>query len=488
MRPFRVFALSIALACAAAPLPGQVLDRDLSGRSLELDLWGADVRIVLRAGATPRLEAWAVQGKDAAPLAGPAVTFEDEGDVLRVSRAVKSEEVTVRVEVTLEVGHPVRVIGHEMNVAIQGPPLDIEEMKMLRELADEELRELPAPDWSNLSLTLSDSRADVFGISGAWLEGNNSYFVVRQSTNELRVALDGGAVEIDQHRGVLGISGKGEFTARNAVGLYELAVEGGDVELNGAEGQVTGTVTGTALHFFDWRGRVEIESYGGSVEMRAFRPASQQKIEIAADDTEVAIEGLEEGMVDLVQKGGKLVLRDITGKMKVDARLAAEIEMQRLGGSWTTWLQNSELLAEEVEHLAFELYDSKVEVAEVERLEIISRDSEITGSGIRQLGKTSITSSIVSLDLVEGAGGQLFIRSGTQASVVMEPPCIVSVEEEVEIQTGASLDVSGCREGLGPEDLQGDSFGDDSFGSSDRPGHLRVSVGGGATLEVRGRQ
>ena len=482
MRPLRVLALLIALAFAGAPLPGQLIDRELLDRALELDLWGADVRIVLQTGATPRLEAWAVRGKDATPQEGAAVTFEEQGGVLKVLRAIESDEVTVRLEVTLDIGHPVRVIGREMNVSIQGPALDIGEMEMLRELAEEEQQELTAPDWSDISLSLTDSRADVFGLSGAWLEGRNSYFVVKQSTNELRVELDGGAVEIDQHRGVLGFSGRGELTARNAVGKYELAVEGGDVELNGAEGQVTGTVTDTALHFFDWRGLVQIESEGGSVEMRAFRPAWQQRIEIAADGTEVAIEGLEEGTVDLKQKGGKLILRDITGKMKVDARLEAELEMQRLGGSWKAWLQGSKLQAEEIERLSLELYNSKVEVAEIDSLEIISRDSEITASGIKQLGKTSLANSTTSLELAAGAGAELAIRSGTQASVRMEAPCIVTVDGEVETQAGASLDVSGCREGLGPDGLQG--AGSDG---SERPAHLHVSVGHASAMEVRGR-
>ncbi len=482
MRPFGVPAILIGLACVAVPLRGQTIDRDLPDRSLELVLWRADVRIVLQEGATPHLRAWAVRGEDSVELEGPAVSFEDKGNVLRVSRAVDSKDVSVRVEATLDLGHQVRVIGREMNVAIQGPPLDIGEMEMLRNLAEEKQRELPAPAWSDLGLTLTDSQADIFGISGAWLEGRNSYFVVRQSTNELRVELDGGGVDIDQHRGVLGLSGAGEFAARNAVGMFELAVEGGDVELNGAEGQVEGRVTDTALHFFDWRGRVQIESHGGAIEMRAFRPAWQQMIEIAADNTEVAIEGLEKGTVDLKQKGGKLVLRDITGKMKVEGRRSAEVEMQRLGGSWKAWLQDSELHAEEVERLTLELYNSKLEVAEVEGLEIVSRSSEIAASGIGQLGKTSLASSTASLELAEGASGELNIRSGTQARVRMESPCIVSVDGEVDTQAGSSLDVSGCQEGVDPEGLEGDSSG-----SSDRPAHLRVSVDGGSGMEVRGR-
>lgn len=482
MSHLRVAAIVIGLACAAVPLRGQAIDRELSGRTLELDLWRADVRIVLQVGAAPRLKAWAVRGEDSIELTEPAVSFEQKDNVLRVSRAVEDKDVSVRVEATLDVGHQVRVIGREMNVAIQGPPLDIGELKMLRELAEEEQRELPAPAWSDLSLTLADSQADVFGVSGAWLEGRNSYFVVRQSTNELRVELDGGGVDVDQHRGVLGFSGTGEFAARNAVGTFELAVEGGDVELNGAEGQVEGAITDTALHFFDWRGRVQIESYGGVVEMRAFRPAWQQMIEIAADNTEVAIEGLEEGTVDLKQNGGKLVLRDVTGKMKIAARLQAELEMQRLGGSWKAWLQDSELQAEEVERLALELYNAKVEVAEVEGLEIVSRNSEIAASGIGQLGKTSLADSTASLKLAEGASGELNIRSGTRATVRMVPPCIVSVEREIDTQAGATLDVSGCQEGIGPEGLQGDGFG-----GSDRPAHLRVSVDGASGMEVRGR-
>ena len=140
----------LLLAIAAAPALSQSVDQDLpADRPLEIALWSADLRIALRPGAAPRLVARAVvfeEGSGGAVAAeGLAVELREATDVFRILRAAESKNVRLRVEVTLDVSHQVKVTGRDLDVVVEGPPLDFRRMSARRRAATERGEEPMAP-------------------------------------------------------------------------------------------------------------------------------------------------------------------------------------------------------------------------------------------------------------------------------------------------------------------------------------------------------
>ncbi len=370
-------------ACLVAltqPMAG--LDQDLSNQLVEIDLDNAVLRVVLDRQARPHLSVRVIAREGTQDLAadGPTVTVREEGEELRLRRAADSPtDQRLLLDLTLKLDQPLVILGKELDVSVKGPALDLEEMAAMRELARDAGGAMPAPRWTEVTLDLESSQAEVFGLSGALLRGHDTWFTSRQSTNELQIELVGGAVELEQHRGKLLFVGGGEgseVTLHDVMGSIEIEAKGGKLELNSSSGKIDGTLADTEARFFDWNGHAELSSTGGALEMRGFRP-SDQRVSLVASGTQVAIEGMERGSLDLEQKGGKLVLRDVTGKMQVEAGFEAEVELERLGGDWKILLTDSELTAEEVERMVIEVYNGKLKAEGVEGLELVAHGSDI---------------------------------------------------------------------------------------------------------------
>ncbi len=490
-RPFSICLL--VLAMAGAPTLAQSVEQDLPpSKSLEIALWGTDLSIILRPGATPGLKAHAVtveEGAEAVPAAGPTVELRAKGSALRILRAAESKAVRLRVEVTLDVAQKVKVIGNDLDVTVEAPPLDFREMAMLRRMAMERGEQQTTPTWTDVSLALESSRADVSGVAGAVLEGRDTWFVVRQSANQLTVKLEGGAAELREHRGKLRLEGQGgEIKLGNAMGEISILLEGTSLDISDAEGKLEGQARGgAALRLYDWGGHLEVESFGSSLELRNFRPGSQV-LKVLAESSEVTVEALESGQLDLDLKGGRLRVRDVSGKMKITAGQETEVELARLRGAWKGIFDNSTITAEEIERFEVELTEADLRLEGAADLRLTANGSEIDASEVRQISRALLVDTRADFDLSEGSRAKVETRGRSQVFVRMRIPCFVitpaarrgtngAVVKNSEVAPG--LDVSGCTAGgnVGNGD-QGEERASPSF--------LTLTVGEEAELDVRG--
>ena len=494
MVPIRLLLLILLLTICAAPAFAQIVERDLpADRPLEIALWSADVRVVLRPGAAPRLTARAAEVEEGAteaiPADGPLVDLRDDGATLRVLRVAESETVRLRVEVTLDVGHPVQVTGDNLDVAVEAPPLDFREMATRRRLATERGEEPPAPSWTDVTLQVESSRADLSGVAGGVLRGRDSWFVVRQSANQLAIELEGGAAELTRHRGVLRLEGRGgEVELRDVRGEILFQLEGARLAITDGEGRLEGQARdGAILQLDAWGGHVEVESFASVLELRGFRPGDPL-LYVRAESSDVTLEGLTSGQLDLDVKGGRLRLWDVQGKMKLAASHRAEVELDRLQGSWAGDFRDSTIVARELERFDFELTNTDFRLEDAADLRLTANGSEIDASGVRSLRQSALVDTRADLELTEGARAKIEARGQSQVFVAMETPCFVLTpsprkgEDEataLDREALAGLDVTGCT-------LGADVGRDDRDDVSASPSFLTLTLGEDAELDVRG--
>ncbi len=466
----------------ATPALAQSVEQHLPlGKPVEIALWGADLRISLQPGAVPHLEAHAVivqEGAgEAVPAEGPTVELREDGAGLKILRAAGSKTVRLRVDVTLDLTQQVTVTGKDLDVNVEAPRIDFRRMEMRRNMALERGEDQEAPDWTDVTLQIENSRADLTAISGGTLRGRNSWFVVRQSANQLRVELEGGAAELRAHRGVLGLDGRGgEIKLHDTMGEVSFQLNGSRLEISDAEGKLEGKAeAGAALLLYDWGGHLEIESSGSLLELRNFRPGNQQ-LNVFADDSDVTVEAMESGQLDLDQTGGKLRVLDVHGKMKLMASQEADIELERLKGSWKCIAENSTVVADEVELLDVELTSAELRLADVVELRLTANGSEVVATDLKRISQALLIDSGADFELNEGSHAQVETRGESQVAVSMPMPCFVLTPKRDE-EADPVPDVSGCTLGgnVGRIDPE-----------APRPSFLTLTQDGESVLEVRG--
>ncbi len=494
MRSRRLLILILLPAIVAGPALARSVEQDLppSG-SLEIALWSADLWITLRPGATPHLKAHAVMVKEgvaeAVPAEGPTVELRENGTALRIVRTAEPPAVRLRVEVTLDVGHKVKVTGSDLDVAVEAPPLDFRKMAMRRRMAVERGEEQMAPTWTDLSLAIEDSRADLSGVAGGVLEGRDSWFFVRQSANQLTVKLDGGAAELQEHRGVLHLDGRNaEIELRDGMGEISFQIEGTSLEISGAEGKLEGQAkAGATLRLYDWGGDIEMDSFGSVLELRNFRPGSQT-LNVLADGSDVIVEAMESGQLDLDLKGGRLRVRDVGGKMKLTASHEADVELERLRGSWKGIFEGSTIVAEEVERFDVELTDANLRLEKAEDLRLTASGSEIDASEVRRISQALLADTRADFVLIEGSRAQIEAQGQSRVFVSMQTPCfaLMPARRRGENETPArdsevppGLNVSGCTVG-------GNVGRGEPDAETASPSFLTFTLGEEAELDVRG--
>ncbi len=465
-----------------APVLAQSVEQDLpAGKPVEIAVWGADLRISLQPGVSPHLAAHAVivqEGADeAVPADGPTVELREDGAALKVLRAAQSKAVRLRVDLTLDLSQQVKVTGNDLDVNVEAPRIDFRRMAMRRRTALERGQEQEAPPWTDVSLAIQNSRADLTGISGGTLRGRNSWFVVRQSANQLTVELEGGAAELRAHRGKLGLRGRGgEIQLRDAMGEVSIQLDGTRLEISDAEGKLEGKATaGATLQLYDWGGHLEVESTGSLLDLRNFRPGNQE-LNVFADDSDITVEALASGQLDLEQKGGKLRVRDVQGKMKLIASHEADVELERLQGSWKCIAENSTVVVDDVERFDAELTSTELQLTEVVELRLTANGSEISATELQRISRALLIDSGADFDFTEGARAQVETQGETQISVRLPMPCFVLTPGGDE-EEGVALDVSGCTLGgnVGKIDPE-----------APRPSFLTITQDDESVLEVRG--
>lgn len=419
-----VFLLALLSAAAGlAQSPGLELP---PCETLEITLSNAELMITLRPGAEPRMTVRAggegdAAGEDPAELVEPRKS----GATLGLRRAATAGNAHLRVEV---------VLGSVQAVTIRGDELDV---AMTVEAGR------GAPPRTTTALTLERSHA-----------------------------------EIDGHRGNLALSGKdSEIELRGVGAEIDLNLQGGTLQISDAAGRLIGKLRRNAvLLVSDWSGEIDLEAVGSALDLRNFQP-DPQILSLKTKATDVAIEALGEGLFDLDQTGGELLLRDVgrlTGKIATGLR--AKVEIARVAGAWTGVFQDSEVRIDGVEDLVAELYNSVLELDGARRLDLLAHGSRITATSVQRISRLNLVTSTADLELTEGSRADVMVQGLSEARLRLPRPCFVQVEdarvEGDQSSDGPGLDVTGCTLGEAPADDPDASF-------------LSGIVGGSSTLTVR---
>ncbi len=112
------------------------------------------------------------------------------------------------------------------------------------------------------------------------------------------------------------------------LGEIGFQLDGARLEISDAEGRLEGQASGGAkLELYDWGGHVEVDSFDSTLELRGFRPGSQL-LDVLAEGSEVTVEAMASGQLKLEQKGGRLRVLDVEGKMRLAASAGAEVELE----------------------------------------------------------------------------------------------------------------------------------------------------------------
>lgn len=421
------------LAGSEVPPGGRVLP---ACEELAVTLSNADLRLLVRPGATPYLTARAVipgRGVDESVPADPSpVEVRAQGRKLGITRAAAAGDARLRVEV---------VLG-SVRTAV--------------------------------ALSLESSDAELSGVAGGVLAGKASFFRTRESSGELTVRLEGGGAEIEGHRGKLVLSGrKSEIELRDAGQEIDFQLDGGRLAISEARGRLGGAARrGAVLLLSEWSGEADLEADGSALELRNFRPGLQA-LRVKAKDAEVTVEALPEAVLELEQTGGELRLRDVNQLAgKITTNLQARVEITRVGGAWSGVFQDSEVRADAVEHLAAELYNAVLELEGARGLELIANGSQVTATALEGTSHVNVVTSRAELELAEGSRAEVTVQGLSEAVVRLRRPCFVLVDD-METEGGPALDVAGCTVGEAPG------------GAEEDASVLSGAVGGGSRLTVR---
>ncbi len=507
---------------AAGPAPGQEvfevpIELELPDAPLVLDLDNASLEVVLDAEAVPVLRALGGSDNDSS---GTALAVSDNGTIV-VRRAGSQGEPPdgapagapgdvprprLRLELVFDPERRLDILGSDLTVAIEGPPVvEIEGEEDEDEDEDEEDEdededdegedeedesegededEAPAPVEPviahHLFLEIAGSSVNLIGVEGASVTAIESYVHASGTHGMLALALEGGTVEIEGHQGAIGFTGRdGEVTLTDTLGQGTIALTGGSLLVRGGSGQLDGTLDEALLRLDGWRGSMVVAGSGARVEARAL-PGTRMEIKGAGH--EVAIEDLQGSIVaDL--SGGSLTASQLRGQAQIKARNGADVAIQGFEGRPHLDLDDSSAHVVDVRgQLTAAIRGGRLEIDGVQRLDLVATDAEIVAGRLESLTKAEITDSQLDLDLSELRHDPgLTLRGSTDARVRLSTPCSVKLAEARLLRGGT--DVTGC-------DLHSQTVRRRSFESRSLDGRrrvtLNVTLGDRSTLEVEG--
>ena len=432
----------------ATPGLAQPFDQNLpESEVLELSLWSTDLSLKLESGSQPHLVVQAFQVDGAGtpvPIDHPTVELREEGSTLLIRRVAPAEQVRLRAELTLGTTQPVVIRGRDLQVDVQGPVLDLTEMAMLRDRAHGRGEDLPAPEWTEVTLDLEDSRADLHGLSGALLIGYNAIFTSRQSTNELQLDLEESRAEIEQHRGKLDADlVSAELVLHDAKGLLKVEQEQGSFQLSSSEGRLEATLEGVSTSISDWKGQARLEPTRGALEMRSFR-SGPQMLRIKALGTEVTLGDLDSGNLDLDQREGTLRIHDVDAEIKLKSSRQAQVELEALKGAVSVDCEEVKIAAQRIRQLHADLRSSHLELAEVGSLSLRAEGSEIEAFEITRLDSAMLTNSNAEIELARGPHGEIEASQSSRATITMQTPCFVLPPRGIKFDEAFTQKIFGC--------------------------------------------
>ena len=274
-----VLAPGLALAQEVFEVP---IELELPVASLVFGLDSAILDVVIEDGAAPVLRAFG--GSEGATGAEFAIT--DSGTVLTVHRPEDASDQVprLRFELTFPLGHPLDIKGLDLDLTVVGRAVvstgfedddddetDDSEDDEGDDEGDEE-DENPAQPVGVapshlLSLTITDSNADLSGLSSTNVNATRSFVHTADTRGHLALALEGATFEVEGHQGAVDLSSReSEVALDEVVGQVQPALIGGSLTVRGGAGVINGQFDDALLRIDRRKGQVTIAGTGATVE------------------------------------------------------------------------------------------------------------------------------------------------------------------------------------------------------------------------------
>ncbi len=490
--------LSLLLALATGTASAQEIfevpiELELPVASLVFGLDSAILDVVIEDGAVPVLRAFG--GTEGAAGAEFAIT--DSGTVLTVHRPEDLSEPIprLRFELTFPLGHPLDIKGLDLDVTVAARAVvstgfedddeddrgDSEDDEADGE-GDSVAQPVAVAPSHLLSLTITDSNADLSGISSANLNVTRSFVHTADTRGHLALALEGTTFEAEGHQGAVDLSSRdSEVALDEVIGQVQPALIGGSLTVRGGAGVIKGQFDDALLRVDRRKGQITIAGSGATIEGLDLIGS---RVDIKGGGHDLRLDDVR-GSVLADMTGGSISVGQLRGATTITARDGTEISLENVVGNPKLNLFDcSTTLIDVTGQASVEVRRGRLELDEVQRLSLVASGAEIIGSGLEGLTKLEATNSQLDLDLQKvKQNPSLTLRGSTSARVRLQAPCTVKMGEARLLSAGAN--VNGCDVNSKAVNVRRKRFERRGL-SGQRRTILNVKMVQGSTLDVEG--
>ena len=300
------------------------------------------------------------------------------------------------------------------------------------------------PDQQGFRMSFSVERSNIQLLEARDLEirAIDSYVNSSGSNGFLALVLDGGTVEVEEHRGSLSVTSRySEVWLAETSGNLILAVRGGSVVARRGAGRCEGQAEDALVRLEEWRGAVNLAIEEAEIELIASPGAS---VVLKSQRSNVLLEE-HRGSVEVDLQGGSLKGAGLVGGARLTARDEAEITIYRLSGSVILKAESQVTVrvSEIGGALQAEMTDSLLDLKQARVLQLAAVRSEISVAGIEFVNQLDVAASRLDLDFRSVVRSpRVVLREGSEASVTLKAPCGVTLDSD---QAFAPVDISGCQ-------------------------------------------
>ncbi|MEL7059009.1 MAG: hypothetical protein AAGN46_03165 [Acidobacteriota bacterium] len=453
--------MALALMAWALPLAGEelALPAELSlddAIALRLELDGAEIeaRTVRDGPPTLRAEVLEVDAEGRPRAASLQIDSVDGVPTLR--RAAARPTPRLRLELRLDPRQALTVVGGDLQVTIEDPLLPADEERLqdfeeelegerFRDREDDKREDEPEdPTRGILTLELRESQLDVLGGRAMVVQADRSWVRLDRCGDRAELTVNGGSFDVVGHRGsvdVLATDARGSVSGLD--GPLKADLLGGTLDLDDARGTLDLTGAGAIVRATRWVGKTTVDSTDGDLELREIESARGTKIK--ATGGRVAIADWT-GRLDLEVAVADLDVDTLTGDAVARFGEQVQADMRAISGRLRLESDDSDLELAAVGRADLEMRRGVLRVDDVRQLGVTGEELDVTGSGIAQIVAFEVVDSTVDLDLgaVPRRGTtRLRLLGLSTADVQLEPPCVVQVQADGELD-GVQVEADGC--------------------------------------------
>ena len=434
--------------------------------ALRVDRADVTVRFSARLD-TPEVSAFTVPAEAAAAVSVRLQIASDGGRIVASRPTEIPPERRLRISV---------VVPATAGVSVEGSQLRVDAAPSV----DDQLEEHGDAPLMPLHLLLDSSDVVASGIGPVAVQATATTITLDGCRGDVRVGLSDGDLRVVGHTGRLTTElAMSRFHLEDHTGRVEFHLAGGALTGIGAEGEVVGTADDATVELDSIRGKVVAEGSRSTVIVRG---TSGSQVQLSGRELTIFVEDCGADLL-LTMVMGSADVQEVGGRVLVDARDGAEVELEQLGRGAAVILRSSaglRVTGAPDGTIQGNVEDAVVELEEVAWVDLAASRSEVVLRDVAQIKRMDLVDSTLSGWLPRLHGNPAVKLSGVSEAMLDVPmPCRVRVAGPGARGASSAVSVSGC-------DLHstGRTWGPASRG---RPVlNLTATVGADSRLTVNG--